>query len=275
MKARFSMLIALSPLLSIAMLMPQSVAQSRNAARETPTSSVQPGQGIVTITRSSTSASLAEMVRSNEQIHPSQRIIISDLLGMLPTSCQDHIQNFYVRYDTPVSRGLAGKDSVIVSGNVPDKEFRALLVHEIFGHVVDLGCLQGTPAAGTSVYWDGDDPVYANDPSMTFYTISWSAAKQRRKDSKESDFVTGYASSADAFEDLAESVTFYFFHREEFRRMGRENPVLGRKFAWIQTYVFPNMAVYARSMPVWNSRNIPWDATKLPYEWTTDLAYRK
>lgn len=269
MKAKLSFLIALIPLLAGSVLVPLSVAYGRNVARETV-----PGSSTASIVRTAQSPSLTSLVASSPAILPGQRVIINEILRLLPAPCQDKIQSFYVRYDNPAERGLAGKDTVMVSGNVPDKEFRALLVHEIFGHIEDLGCLQGTAKAGPTAFWDGRDAIYNDDPSVQFYGISWVAANRRRSTSSDEDFVSGYARS-DAFEDEAESAAFYFFHREEFRRMAASNPALAKKYAWLQANVFPQMPVYARSPSVWSANNIPWDVTKLPYEWVTDVAMRK
>jgi hypothetical protein len=186
---------------------------------------------------------------------------------MLPPTCLDHLKNFYVRYDNPSDRGLAGKDTAIISGNVPDDEFRALLFHEVFGHVVDLGCLQGTPSTGKSEFRDGNDPIYRNDPSLSFYRISWNSAGIRKQNAKRDDFVSGYAYEADPFEDLAESVTFYALHRSEFETIASGNAALKQKFQWIQKYVFPNHSPLVSSTFAWDAEDIPWDTTKLPYRW--------
>jgi hypothetical protein len=132
---------------------------------------------------------------------------------------------------------------------------------------VDLGCLQGTAHSGTSAFSDGSQPIYVDDPSVQFYSISWVSSKMRKQDSRTGDFVTGYAHDGDAFEDEAESVTFYILHREEFRRMAAANPVLAAKLRWIETFAFPHAENVALSDYHWRATTIPWDATKLPYTW--------
>jgi hypothetical protein len=199
-------------------------------------------------------------------INPLQAQILAELEGFLPASCAQKTRNIFVRYDRPERRGLAGKTTVIVSGSLPLQEFRAVLVHELLGHVNDLGCLEGTPKSGASAFRDGNEVIFNDDPSTAFYAISWTAAKQKREDSLDRDFVSGYA-KADAFEDVAESVAFYVLHREEFRRRAEENPVLARKLAWVETYALPSAQSYALSTYVWDARNIPWDITLLPYVW--------
>ncbi len=248
---------AICAFLSMTLLLPVSVAQGPYSA----------SGSIVSIIRNATDPPLSTLVARENDIQPNQRMMIEQILSLLPAGCEGNIRNFYVRYDNPTDRGLAGKDTVIVSGNVPDNEFRALLVHEILGHVTDLGCLQGTSKNGRSVFTDGKEPIWNNDPSTLFYGISWSSSTQRKSDARSQDFVSGYAYTADPFEDMAESTTFFLLHRDAFQKMTKTNPILAQKFQWIQTYVFPTTPSYARSTYVWHADSIPWDTTKLSYKW--------
>lgn len=189
---------------------------------------------------------------------------------ILPVQCQDTLKSFFVRYDNPENRGLAGKTTMIVSGNVPDDEYRALLVHE-FGHIMDLGCLQGDPSSGPSAFTDGDDPIWSNDPSISYYTISWKDDKTKRDVSSPSDFVSGYA-QWDPFEDLAETVTAYVLHHDALMALAQKNQAIAAKVWWIQTYLFPQDPKAAASTYVWQGPR-PWDMTKLPYTWDAKLTW--
>lgn len=200
--------------------------------------------------------------------------IANEVIRLLPSECQMQLQHFYVRYDKPDRRGLAGKSVIIIDGTLSDDEFRAVLMHEALGHLFDLGCLTGTPQAGKSDFVDGSDPIYNDDPSLAFYRISWLDATHRRPNAKAEDFVTGYAIT-DPFEDLAESVTYYLLNRTAFVKRARMNIALAAKLRWLQTFL------PAASSPPPITKNtawtgvIPWDATKLPYTWkitTTTLA---
>lgn len=198
-------------------------------------------------------------------IHEEHKIIADEVLRMLPSSCLSTLKNFYVRYDYPEQRGLAGKSSVIVSGNVPESEFRALLIHEVFGHVVDLGCLRGTPESGASGFRDGTETIFNDDPSVAFYRISWENDKNHKAGVTDEDFVTGYA-AWDPFEDMAESVTYYVTQEQAFRERAQWNPALAVKLQWIESTLFPKGISVATGYHVWEDR-VPWDATKLPYLW--------
>lgn len=209
-------------------------------------------------------------VLNQKDIELKHRRIAEEVLRMMPAKCQGTLKNFYVRYDNPKQRGLAGKNSIIVSGNVPDDEFRALLVHE-FGHVMDLGCLGGTRESGASTFKDGAEAIYNDDASVRFYSLSWSDAKTRRSDSKAADFVSGYA-QWDPFEDLSETVAAYVLHREALKELALQNAVIAAKVAWIEEELFPADPAAAVSEFVWVQKR-PWDITKLSYNWTAALQW--
>lgn len=204
-------------------------------------------------------------VVDHPDIQKNHKAIADEILRMVPAECRKNLKNFYVRYDHPPQRGLAGKSSIVLSGNVPDGEFRALLIHELFGHVVDLGCMTGTFASGPSGFRDGAEVIYVDDPSVSFYRISWVSERVRKADSDLQDFVTGY-STADVFEDFAESVAFYVLQKETFRARAEKHPILAAKYQWIEKNLFPRGITVAEGSYVWDD-SVPWDATKLPYAW--------
>jgi len=198
-------------------------------------------------------------------IQERHKIIADEVLRLLPESCSSQLKNFYVRYDKPERRGLAGKNTIIVDGTLPDEEFRAVLIHEALGHVFDLGCLEGSPLSGNSIFKDGNEPIFRDDTSLSFYRISWVDSTHQRTETKPEDFVSGYAAS-DPFEDLAESVIYYVLHNASFVERAQTNTALATKLKWLQTFlpVVPNTVATAGG--AWNG-TVPWDATKLAYEW--------
>lgn len=189
--------------------------------------------------------------------------IANEAIQLMPSECYNVLRNFYVRYDNPSQRGLGGKTTIILSGNVPDDEFRALFIHE-FGHLLDLGCLQGNPKSGATNFKDGNEIMYADDPSVAFYRISWVTSNVQRQGASEADFVSGYA-SWDMFEDFAESFAYYMLHRSDFAARAQDNAALAAKYTWFQTYLpqLPAVAIGAYDA----DGDVPWDTTKLPYSW--------
>ena len=203
-------------------------------------------------------------VLTQPDIRPLDQILLNEIMRKMPKQCWDNLKNFYVRYDNSGQRGVAGKESIVMQRTSDDQEFRALFVHE-FGHVLDLGCLQGTPASGVSEFKDGNDLMWNDDPSLLFYRISWTSHNVQKEGMKPEDFVTGYA-SWDVFEDLSESLAYYIFQRRAFEKRAQTNAKIAMKLAWIETYVFPGGTTIAEGTHQWEG-GVPWDSTKLPYTW--------
>jgi hypothetical protein len=198
-------------------------------------------------------------------IEEHHKIIADEVLRLLPATCTSQLKNFYVRYDKPERRGLAGKSTIILDGTLPDEEFRSVLIHEAMGHVFDLGCLTGSPLAGNSIFRDGNEPIFRDDPSLSFYRISWVDSTHQRTGTNPKDFVSGYAAS-DPFEDLAESAIYYVLHNGEFTQRAMTNAALATKLKWLQTFL-PVAPVSSGTLAAAWDGTVPWDATKLPYEW--------
>ena len=204
-------------------------------------------------------------VTNRPDIEEKHKILANEVLGLLPPQCQTRISSFYVRYDKPDRRGLAGKSTIIVDGTIPDDEFRAVLIHEAMGHLFDLGCLTGDVQSRVSAFRDGDEDIYNNDPSVAFYSISWTDVNTMKAGSKDEDFATGYASS-DPFEDMAESTTYFLLHRRTFEERAQNNVALATKLKWLETFLPVNTSLSSREDPPWDG-DVPWDATKIPYVW--------
>lgn len=204
-------------------------------------------------------------VVDQEDILPRHRILADKVLRALPSHCRDNLQNFYVNYDkNAANRGLGGEKTIIIIGTVPDREFMALLIHEC-GHVTDLGGLRGSQIGGGTSFFDGNTPIYGNDPSVAFYALSWISADLNHPGSKDSDFVSGYA-AADPFEDFAEAYAFFALQKDVFKKLAEKNPVLKAKYDFMDQVVFANKEPVAQGQYV-PKKNVPWDVTKLPYVW--------
>jgi hypothetical protein len=167
--------------------------------------------------------------------------------------------------DAPENRGLGGANTIIITGNVSDAEFVALLVHEC-GHVVDLGGLTGSSDSGTSSFFDGTIPMYLSDASVGFYSISWTTARTKKKGMRDADFVSGYAATSDVFEDFSETFAFYALQNKEFARLAKTNAVLRAKYLFMRDHVFNDVPPLSLGSFV-RGKKVPWDVTKLPYTW--------
>lgn len=200
-----------------------------------------------------------------DDISAEHQVVADQVLRALPSFCRENLKNFYVNYEpNPKNRGLGGASTIIIAGRVPIAEFIALLIHEC-GHVIDLGGLRGTPASGKSTFVDGQTPMYNDDPSVAFYSISWTSAKARKSSAREADFVSGYAVS-DVYEDFSETLAFFVLQNAEFRRLAETNAALRAKYDFMERVVFRGTPTIASGEFVRGPR-APWDVTRLPYEW--------
>ena len=197
------------------------------------------------------------------EIKLKHRIIADGVLRALPAKCRDALRDFYVRYEKPKNRGLAGKHVLILDGTVPDEEFRTLMVHEL-GHVIDLGCLAGSNNTRPTAFKDGRSVIYANDPSVSYYRISWLSSTKKRRGAVKADFASGYA-FADPFEDFSEGLVYYVFQRDSFKRRAATNRTMALKLRWFDRYFGPGYSV-ASGTEKWSGK-VPWDVTKLEYVW--------
>lgn len=220
--------------------------------------------GKVTVVAPQKTVALLPVVNQKD-IEARHQKLADETLRALPSFCREKLKNFYVNYDKKAAnRGLGGESTIIIIGTVPDAEFRALLIHEC-GHVTDIGGLKGTIESNASAFVDGSTPVYNNDPSVSFYQISWADTHTRKSSSKSTDFVSGYAMT-DPFEDFAETFAFYALQQKEFQRLAKTNTLLKAKYDYMAAYVFANNASTAIGTFV-RGKSVPWDVTKLPYVW--------
>jgi hypothetical protein len=166
-------------------------------------------------------------------ILPKHRAISREVLSILPPSCQQKLRQYYVLYDQPKHRGLAGDGVIIMNGTLSDAEFKELLSHEGLGHFWDISCLKGTSTSGASAFRDGNTPLWNNDPSVSFYSLSWQNSSTKKSDAKSEDFVTAYAKT-DPFEDLAESVSMYMTDKTGFEKKAEKSNALRMKLLWIE-----------------------------------------
>ncbi len=200
-------------------------------------------------------------------ITPHHQQLADAVLRALPSGCRNHLRNFYVQYSNIKNRGLGGKTTIILAGNVTDEEFVALLTHEC-GHVIHSN-MEGNESSGLSAFADGSAPFYTDSPATSFFAISWTKENILATKSKKADFVSGYAQS-NAFEDFAETFAMYILHRSALEERARTNTALAAKLEWMNTNLPTGGNILGTSRYTWDNV-VPWDVTKLPYTLTTAL----
>lgn len=191
-----------------------------------------------------------------------QQLATSAYFG-LPFHHQTALRKLVLVWSSRMGRGLGGGDTIYLRcNNVSDHEMVSVFVHEM-GHIVDTGLVQGTPAAGASIFEDSRIALFNDDPSLEFYGINWSNAKKKITDSSRLDFVSGYAQT-DSFEDFAESYIFYLLHGQQFLEIVQQNDRLKRKYEFLRDKIFSGVTFendYRK--PKINNRSF--DTTLLPF----------
>lgn len=209
--------------------------------------------------QNTTPALLPAVVQAD--ITPHHQKLADRVLRALPSGCRDNLRNFYVQYTNVKNRGLGGKTTIIIAGNVPDEEFVGLLIHEC-AHVIHSN-LGGNSTAGVSSFADGNTPFYADSPMVSFFSINWLKEGILQPDAEKKDFISGYAQS-DVFEDFAETFAMYILHRSAFEKRALTNPSIAAKLEWMNANLPTGGNLLGTSRYTWES-GVPWDITKLAY----------
>lgn len=197
-------------------------------------------------------------------IRENHRMMADAVLRRLPSLCRDSVKNFYVLYEGAKQRGLGGKSTIIIDGNVPNNEFIALIVHEC-GHVIH-GNMLGTMTSGASLYKDGNDTFAKDSPATDFFAISWMTPQIANVGSAKENYVTGYAQS-DSFEDFAETFTTYILQRPSMETRAKTNVSIAAKLAWMNEHFPLNQTILGIPQYSWDKK-VPWDATKMAFVWS-------
>lgn len=109
------------------------------------------------------------------------------------------------------------------------REYREVLTHE-FGHTLDLGVLKGNSRIKNNIFTEFGKIIRpSDDPSLTFYRISWEDETTRRADASFRDFVSGYAMKG-IYEDFAESHNMWLNHNALFQALAKDNAIIARKY---------------------------------------------
>jgi hypothetical protein len=184
-------------------------------------------------------------------------------LMSLPYSHKSLLSKLTLFYTRDGRRGLGGSGEIVLRClNVTDGELSSVLVHEM-GHLVDSGYLTGEDTSSSSGFYDFDNLVALDDPSLAFYKISWTSETSQKTDVTELDFVSTYATT-DPFEDFAETYTYYRLHGPEFRELKTADAALTLKYDFMKNSVFEGKEFGSENISVdlWQ-RN--YDVTVLPF----------
>lgn len=138
-------------------------------------------------------------------------------------------------------------------------EYRGVLTHE-FGHVVDLGALQGKSKHKDPSYTEFGKVKFAiDDPSLEYYRYSRDAEEVRKETAQKQDFCSGYGMT-NPFEDFAECHNLYLNNAALFRQMAKESQVMKNKYNYLAN-LFTNQKLQDNRHPLLYQLWRPWDTT--------------
>ncbi len=145
------------------------------------------------------------------------------------------------------------------------KEYFNLVGHEI-GHVIDLGSIHGISPEKHKLFTEfGNENFEVDDPSLSYYAISWVDEQTRKEDMEQTDFCSRYGMS-NPFEDFAECHNLYLNYNNMFLFMAKHNQALKDKYNFMANlyggkYLFDDKKNITKLGLQPNRRT--WDTTKL------------
>lgn len=180
----------------------------------------------------------------------------------------DAIQKIDIKNDDQdQKRWYATRDTIILNITPTNwvKEFLNLSIHELW-HVFDLWVIQWSSNTKSKLYTEFSRSVFAiNDPSLSYYKISWESEKIRKSTSTKKDFCSWYGMT-DPFEDFAECFNLFINSQSFFKVIAKKNKNLEKKYNFIASvikwnYINKNAASIVLIKD--NSDRRPRDTTKL------------
>lgn len=181
---------------------------------------------------------------------------IDDALNTIIINDSSNTRRWYATWDT-VTLNLWTVSSYA--------EFMELVSHELW-HIVDLWVVRWYALQKDFNYTEFWQSVFSqDDPSLSYYAISWDSENIRKADATVPDFCSSYAMS-DPFEDFAECHNLYLNHNSIFKLRAQQNAAMRQKYNFFANlygwkYLFnakSDILTYG-NMP----NNRPWDTTKM------------
>lgn len=185
--------------------------------------------------------------------------LLIQTLEKIPYNLWKSLNKITFTFDEEANRGSASSKQVKLRiVNVDNKEFVAVLVHEI-GHITDLGSLTGEQESGVSAFPDGKQATYKNDKSVEFYSAYWENSKKILPNSDiDANFISGYSKS-DIFEHFGETFLTYILHPSLLKHRNE------KQYDYFKNTVFKGFE-YKDYSNVQNFDEYFYDATLLPYD---------
>ena len=144
-------------------------------------------------------------------------------------------------------------------------EFMELVSHELW-HIVDLWLVRWYSLQKDVDYTEFGNAVFpVDDPSISYYEISWDSENIRKETASVADFCSSYGMS-DPFEDFAECHNLYLNHNAIFKVWAQNNEMMKKKYNFFAN-LYGWKFLFSSTVDLWkysaavNSR--PWDTTRM------------
>ena len=207
-----------------------------------------------------------EILTSNPEIENSEiencKALLEKTLTTIPAKLTISLSEIKLFFSKRNPRGLSNSHLIeLRCGSLNENEIVGVFVHEL-GHIIDLGKMKGTSSISSN-FVDGRFKIPTDDPSVSFYRLSWQNEKKQKALAVREDFVSGYAMS-DPFEDFAESFNFYVLHGKDFRAIKKESHTLAKKYEFLKNEVFEGIE-FDSMRSTKNGKRV-WDSTLVEFD---------
>lgn len=172
-----------------------------------------------------------------------------------------------INNDIWTRRWYATWDHIVINlGTVKSYiEFFDLLTHEMW-HIVDLWIVRWFDHKKSKIYTEFGHGVFSiDDPSISYYKISWNSENVRKNTVKREDFCSGYGMT-DPFEDFAECHNWYLNHNALFKAIAKTNDKMKLKYNFMANLYRGNYLFEAKDdldKIKYNEDWRPWDTTRM------------
>ncbi len=180
---------------------------------------------------------ILNLVKSIEfDIPDKYKASVINTLQLFPYKNFKSLQRIKYKPDS-LRRGMASDRSIYLNFDKMDSdlEIRKVLIHEIW-HIFDLWYLTSKEKKIITNFKDWSNDIYADDISLTFYSLCWKNEYEQNGNCKDTDFSSWYSQS-DAFEDFAESYLLYIEHNWSFQKMMKESDIMKKKYILMRKFL--------------------------------------
>ena len=179
----------------------------------------------------------------------------------------DQLESMILNSSYWSTRGSATRDTVTLNlwAVTSYVEYLWLISHELW-HIVDLWVIKWYSTEKDENFTEFGKKVFSiDDPSLSYYALSWNSETVRKPEAVKEDFCSWYWMT-DPFEDFAECHNVYLNHNAIFRERAKVNDTMRQKYNFFANlYNWKFLFSSSSDLDRFNSNNSrrPRDTTKM------------